>query len=129
MIKCRVEAAAPATVDISWTYSETGGAVGQMKLYVNNTAVETIENTSSGTWPGVLQGDEIFVTIEIISACGGFDDTANVFTTSNRGTLVDAGCFVATTGTMTTPTYTVVAGDLGGTITIDTFASCDAACL
>lgn len=114
---------------IAWSYSETGGAVAQMKLYVEGVAVETRENTSNGTWTGVLEGDEIYVTIELISACSGNDDAGNVYTTGNRATLVDAGCFVASTGTLTTPTYTVVAGDLSGTITIDTFASCDAACL
>jgi hypothetical protein len=128
MIKCRVEATA-ATADLDWSYSETGGANGEMRIYVNNVAVETRTNTSSGTWTGLETGDEIYVEIELLGACSGNDDAGNVYTTSNKGTLVYALCFVATTGTLTTPTYTVLVGDLGGTITLDTFASCESACL
>jgi len=121
--------ACAATTDIDWSYSETGGAVGEMRLYVNNVAVETRENTSSGTWTGVEAGDEIYVEVELISACSGNDDHGNVYSNSNRGTLSGADCFVASTGTYTSPTYTVVAGDAGLTITLDTFASCESACL
>ena len=118
-----------STATLSWTYSETGGANGEMRIYVNSVAVETRTNTSSGTWTGLETGDEIYVEVELLGACSGFDDAGNVYSTSNRGTLTDAACFVASTGTYTSPTYTVVAGDLGATITLDTFASCDSACL
>ena len=131
MIKCRVEGggAPPPTTDIAWTYSETGGAIGQMRLYVNNVAVETRENTSSGTWTGVEAGDEIYVEVELLASCSGNDDHGNVYSNSNRGTLSGADCFDATTGTYTSATYTVVAGDAGLTITLDTFASCESGCL
>ena len=118
-----------STATLSWTYSETGGANGEMRIYVNSSVVETRTNTSSGTWTGLNTGDEIYVEVELLGACSGFDDAGNVYSTSNRGTLTDAACFVASTGTYTSPTYTVVAGDLGATITLDTFASCDSGCL
>ena len=118
-----------STSTLAWSYSETGGAVGEMRIYVNSSVVETRENTSSGTWTGLETGDEIYVQVELLSACSGFDDAGNVYSTSNRGTLTDAACFVASTGTYTSPTYTVVAGDIGSTITLDTFASCESGCL
>ena len=128
MIKCRVEQGA-ATATLSWTYSETGGAVGEMRIYVNTVnVISSTATTDSGTYT-IYQGDTIYVAIELLSSCSGNDDAGNVYTQSNRGTLVDADCFVASTGTLTTPTYTVVAGDIGTTITLDTFARCDAACL
>jgi hypothetical protein len=114
---------------LAWTYSETGGANGEMRIYVNSVAVETRTNTSSGTWTGLETGDEIYVEIELLGACSGNDDAGNVYSQSNRGTLTYADCFVASTGTYTSPTYTVVAGDAGTTITLDTYASCDSGCL
>jgi hypothetical protein len=117
------------TATLSWTYSETGGANAEMRIYVNSVAVETRTNTSSGTWTGLETGDEIYVEIELLGACSGNDDAGNVYTQSSKGTLVDAACFVASTGTLTTSTYTVIAGDLGTTITLDTYASCDSGCL
>jgi uncharacterized delta-60 repeat protein len=119
----------PSTSTLAWSYSETGGAVGEMRIYVNGSVVETRENTSSGTWTGLVTGNTIYVEIELLSACSGGDNKGNVYTTSNRLTLVDADCFTSSTGTLTTPTYTVVAGDIGLTITLDTFASCDSACI
>ena len=115
-------------IGFTWTYTETGGANGEMRIYVNSVNVISSTTTDSGTYT-IYQGDTIYVAIELLSSCSGNDDAGNVYTQSNRGTLVDAGCFVATTGTLTTPTYTVVAGDAGLTITLDTFASCESACL
>lgn len=117
------------TATLAWSYSETGGANGEMRIYVNSSVVETRTNTSSGTYTGLLTGDTIYVEIEILSACSNPDNKGNVYTQSSKGTLVDADCFTSSTGTLTTATYTVVAGDIGTTITLDTFASCDSACL
>ena len=127
MIKCRVEEGAVVTT-LSWTYSETAGANAQMIIYVNSINVISSTTTGSGSYT-IYQGDTIYVTIQLLSACSGNDDAGNVYSQSNRGTLTAADCFEATTGTYTSPTYTVVAGDLGATITLDTFASCDSACL
>ena len=117
-----------ATATLSWTYSETGGANGQMRIYVNSVNVISSTTTGSGTWT-LYEGDTVYCQIELLSACSGNDDAGNVYTDSNRGTLVDADCFTATTGTLTTSTYTVVGGDIGLTITLDAYASCEAACL
>ena len=116
---------APPT--LSWTYSPTGGADGRMKIYVNNSNVITATSTSNGTYT-LYEGDSIYVTIEILSACGGNDEYANVSTDSNKGTLDASACFYATTGTLTTSAYTVVAGDVGTTITLDAFANCGGSC-
>ena len=116
-------------IGFTWTYTETGGANGEMRIYVNSVVVETRTNTSSGTYTGLESGDTIYVVIELLSSCSGNDDVGNVYTQSNKGALEDADCFTASTGTLTTATYTVVAGDVGTTITLDTYASCEAACL
>ena len=110
---------APTT--LSWTYSETGGAVGEMRIYVNSSNVITATSTSNGTYT-IYEGDTISCEIEILSACGSPDAYANVSTDSNKGTLDAVDCFNATS------TYTVVAGDVGTTITLDAFANCGGSC-
>ena len=116
---------APTT--LSWTYSETGGAVGEMRIYVNSSNVITATSTSNGTYT-IYEGDTISCQIEILSACGSPNEYANVSTDSNRGTLDAVDCFNATTGILTTSTYTVVAGDISSTITLDAFANCGGSC-
>jgi len=126
MIKCRVEEGVVVTT-LAWSYSETGGADGEMRIYVNSSNVITATSTSNGTYT-IYEGDTISCQIEILSACGSPDDAGAVETQSNRGTLVDTDCFVASTGTLITPTYTVVAGDVGTTITLAAFANCGGSC-
>lgn len=116
------------TITLAWSYSETGGANGEMRIYVNGSVVETRTNTSSGTYT-IYTGDTIYTELELLSSCSAPDNKGNVYTSSNRLTLVDADCFTSSTGTLTTPTYTVVSGDVGLTITLDTFANCDTACI
>ena len=116
---------APTT--LAWSYSETGGAAGEMRIYVNSSNVITATSTSNGTYT-LYEGDSIYVTIEILSACGSPDAYANVSTDSNKGTLDAVDCFNATTGTLTTSTNTVVAGDISSTITLDAFANCGGSC-
>ena len=116
---------APTT--LAWSYSETGGAAGEMRIYVNSSNVITATSTSNGTYT-IYEGDTISCEIQILSACGYPDEYANVSTDSNRGTLDATNCFNATTGTLTTSTYTVVAGDVGTTITLDAFANCGGSC-
>jgi len=120
--------AAPSAT-LAWSYSETGGANGEMRIYVNGSVVETRTNTSSGTYTSLVAGDTIYVELELLSSCSAPDNKGNVYTNSNKLTLVDADCFTSSTGTLTTPTYTVVAGDMGTTITLSTFANCDTACI
>jgi hypothetical protein len=120
--------APPATgsADLDWSYSETGGANGTMDLYVNGFAVESRSSTSSGTYL-VYPGDTIYVELQIVTPCGSPDTYANVYTTGNI--LNDADCANNAGVSLTTSTYTVVSGDIGSTLTLDTFASCDGGCL
>jgi hypothetical protein len=118
----------PATgsADLDWSYSETGGANGTMDLYINGFAVESRSSTASGTYL-VYPGDTIYVDLQIVTACGSPDTYANVYTTGNI--LNDADCANNAGVSLTTATYTVVSGDIGSTLTLDTFASCDGGCL
>ena len=67
---------APPT--LSWTYSPTGGADGRMKIYVNSSNVITATSTSAGTYT-IYEGDTVYCQIQILSACSGNDDFANVY--------------------------------------------------
>lgn len=110
---------------LAWSYSETGGANGQMTLYVNGSVIETRTATSNGTYT-VYEGDSINVDVTILTVCAAPDTHANVFTT---GIISDADCINNGTPSILTTTYTVVSGDIGNTLNLDTFASCDGACL
>ena len=127
MIKCRVEQGA-ATATLSWTFSETGGADAQMYIYINSVIEISSSTTANGSYT-IYQGDTIYVEIELNAACSGNDDKGNVYSQSNRGALVDAACFSSSAGIYTSPTYTVVAGDMGTTITLDAYANCASTCL
>jgi hypothetical protein len=97
-----------------------------MDLYVNGFAVESRSSTSSGTYL-VYPGDTIYVELQIVTPCGSPDTYANVYTTGNI--LNDADCANNAGVSLTTATYTVVSGDIGSTLTLDTFAACDGGCL
>jgi len=116
-------ASPPTTATLEWTFTETGGSVGNMDLYVNGSIVESRSNTSSGVYPVEL-GDTINVEINS-SGCGGLNDTANAYCT---GIIADAACAVGSTN-LFTAVYTVLSGDLGTTLNLDTFAQCDSACV
>jgi hypothetical protein len=118
---------ATPSATLSWTFSETGGAVGNMNLYVNGSIIEIRSNTSAGTY-SVYVGDTINVAVDC-SGCSEPNNCANAYSFSNRLILADAACDCESTATIFTATYTVVSGDLGGTITLDTFASCDSGCI
>jgi hypothetical protein len=112
-----------ATLD--WSYSETGGAAGTMDLYINGFAVESRSSTSNGTIT-VYVGDTIYVDLQIVTACGS-PTYANISVGGNILTAQD--CANNAGVSLTTSTYTVVSGDIGSTLTVNTFASCDGACL
>jgi hypothetical protein len=108
---------------LAWSFSETGGTVGNFDLYVNASVVESRSNTSSGTYT-VYVGDTINVEV-YSSGCDGFDDYANAYCT---GIINDASCAQGST-TLFTANYTVVSGDIGTTLNLDCFASCDSGCI
>ena len=97
-----------------------------MDLYINGFAVESRSSTSSGTRT-VNVGDTIYVVLEIVTACGPPDDWANVYVLGNI--IGDSNCAENAGVSLTTSTYTVVSGDIGSTLTLDTYASCDGGCL
>jgi hypothetical protein len=111
---------------LAWSYSETGGANGQMDLYVNGSVVESRTSTASGTRT-VYVGDTIYVELQIVTACGPGDTHANIEVNGNI--LTDNDCANNAGVSLTTSTYTVVSGDIGSTLTVNTFASCDGGCL
>jgi hypothetical protein len=120
--------APPATgsADLDWSYSETGGANGTMDLYINGFAVESRSSTASGTYL-VYPGDTIYVELQIVTPCGPGDTHANIEVNGNI--LTDQDCANNAGVSLTTSTYTVLSGDIGSTLTLNTFASCDGACL
>jgi hypothetical protein len=120
--------APPATgsADLDWSYSETGGANGTMDLYINGFAVESRSSTASGTYL-VYPGDTIYVDLQIVTACGSPDTYANIEVNGNI--LTDQDCANNAGVSLTTSTYTVLSGDIGSTLTLNTFASCDGGCL
>jgi hypothetical protein len=117
--------AAP-TATLDWSFTESGGANGTMDLYINGFAVESRSSTASGT-ETVYVGDTIYVELQIVTPCGAPDDWANVYTLGNI--LNDANCAENAGVSLTTSTYTVVSGDIGSTLTLNTYASCDGGCI
>ena len=113
-----------ASATLSWSYSITGGPTSQyMYLYVNGSIVESRSATSSGNY-SVYVGDVIYVDMGA-SGCSGGSSKANVYTV---GIINDASCATGTTS-FSSISYTVVSGDIGNVLHLDTFAACDTGCL
>jgi hypothetical protein len=109
---------------LAWTFTETGGALGQMDLYVNGNVIESRGNTSSGTHT-VYVGDTINVGVTA-QGCGGFDDYANAYCS---GIINDADCVIDDIASIFTSVYTVQLADVGTTLNLNNFAACDGGCL
>ena len=109
---------------LAWTFTETGGALGQMDLYVNGNIIDSRGNTSSGTHT-VYVGDTINVQVTA-QGCGGFDDYANAYCT---GIINDADCAIDDIASIFTSVYTVQLADVGTTLNLDNFAACDGGCV
>ena len=118
-------AAPPTTASLAWSFSETGGASGTMDLYVNGSIVESRSTTSSGTYT-VSVGDTINVEINCTQCTVGFDTFANSYCT---GIITDADCANNAAANIFTSVYTVLSGDLGTTLHLDSFAHCDSGCV
>ena len=117
--------APPTTASLAWTFSETGGSTGNMDLYVNGSIVESRSTTSSGTRT-VYTGDTINVQVTCDQCTGGGGTYANAYCT---GVNTDADCSSTGAASIFTSVYTVVSGDLGTTLNLNTFAVCDTACV
>tara|TARA_B110000503_G_C7133217_1_gene407691 strand:+ start:175 stop:1053 length:879 start_codon:yes stop_codon:yes gene_type:complete len=111
---------------LQWSYSETGGANGVMDIYINGVSTIVASTTGAGTY-NVYPGDTISVNLDILTACGSPDTYANVYTTGNL--FNDASCANNAGVSLTTGTYTVVSGDVGGNLIVNTFAACDGGCI
>jgi hypothetical protein len=109
---------------LAWSFSETGGALGGMDLFVNASVIESRTNTSSGTYT-VYVGDTINVQVTC-DICGEPDNYSNAYCT---GIITDADCGVSAPASIFTANYTVVSGDIGTTLNLDSFAGCDGGCL
>jgi hypothetical protein len=107
------------TSSLDWQFSEIN-ASGTMYLYINGILVETRNSDSNGVIT-VYEGDTIYWTLEAI----GCAQKANVY---SFGIITDAGCF-DNGGSYTSAPYTVVSGNIGNTIILDMYSSCDATCL
>jgi hypothetical protein len=70
-------------------------------------------------------GDTINVELNM-NQCTGGDNYSNVYCT---GIITDADCTLNGTAGIFTSVYTVVSGDIGTTLNLDTFASCDGGCI
>jgi hypothetical protein len=113
----------PSTATLAWSYSVLGGPSSNgMGIRVNGSLVESRTSTSSG-YVTVNVGDAINVTI----TCNGCSDTANAYCT---GIITEAVCtFNTHNQTLYSSDYTVVSGDIGNTLTLDSFAICTGGCL
>jgi len=117
----------PGNVTFDWSFTESGGATGQMLLFINSVEVENRTSNSSGTYT-VGVGDTIYAEITT-NGCEEPNEYANSYTISNRLVLTDADCGPGGSSSLTTPTYTVNSGDVGNTITLATYATCDGGCV
>ena len=112
---------------LSWSYTESS-ANGSMDIYINGVSTILSTTTGGGNYD-VYEGDTIYIIMSILSACGGGTSYGNIYTISNKPTLEDVDCAQSSTVSFTSGTYTVVAGDIGNTITLGGYASCNVACL
>jgi len=115
----------PTTASLAWSFTEAGGSVGTMDLYVNGSIVESRSTTASGTYT-VSAGDTINVQVTCDQCTGGGGTYANAYCT---GINADADCSSTGAASIFTSVYTVLSGDLGTTLNLNTFAVCDTACV
>jgi len=120
---CESSCSSVSSATLSWSFIEGVGAVGNMDIYVNGSIIESRSSSSSGTWT-VYEGDTINVELSC-SGCVGLDNKANVYTS---GIISDASCGTGST-TLTTGIYTVVNADLGTTLILQSYSSCDGGCI
>ena len=112
------------TATLDWSFSVLGGpTTSYMYIYVNGSIIESRSSTSSGTYC-VNVGDVIYVDLGC-SGCAGGSSKANAYTS---GIISDAACTTGTT-TLSSYSYTVVSGDVGNVLHLDSFSICETGCL
>jgi len=110
------------TATLAWSFTETGGARGEMNLYVNGSVVVTRLINSTGTLT-VNVGDTINVEVNC-DECG-----SNYSNAYCGGIISDADCVQAGIANIFTSVYTVQIADIGTTLDLNTYARCDSACI
>jgi hypothetical protein len=122
---CKTGACPPATTTTTtiarrfdWNFIESGGARGEMFLYINGAQVESRTITSSGFY-NVNVGDTIYCAVAA-EDCG---QAANAYCI---GIINDASCATGNTSFISS-TYTVLSTDTF--ITLSMYATCDVGCV
>jgi hypothetical protein len=124
LVACEAECSAPGFATLDWNYTRSAIS-GNMDLYVNGSIIESRSSTSSGTW-NVGVGDTINVEV-VCNQCTASPNTyANAYCT---GIITDADCQNNGVASIFTAVYTVVSGDIGNTLSLDAFSTCDSACI
>ena len=124
LVACEAECSAPEFATLDWNYTKSAIS-GNMDLYVNGSIIESRSSTSSGTW-NVGVGDTINVQV-VCNQCTASPNTyANAYCT---GIINDADCENNGVASIFTAVYTVVSGDIGNTLSLDAFSTCDSACI
>jgi hypothetical protein len=122
---CEEICGVPASASLAWSFTETNFAAGNMDLYVNGSIVESRSTSSSGTYT-VYEGDTINVEVTCYQCTVGVNTAANAYCI---GIIADADCAIDGVANIFTAVYTVTSGDLGTTLTLNTFAACDSGCV
>jgi hypothetical protein len=107
-----------AGIRLDWNFIESGGARGEMELYINSNQVENRFINSSGTYY-VNVGD----TIDCVVYCDECAQKANAY---SLFLISDGTCADAST-TYTSPVYTVQSGDAN--LVLSMYATCDTGCV
>jgi hypothetical protein len=124
LVACEAECSAPEFATLDWNYTKSAIS-GNMDLYVNGSIIESRSSTSSGTW-NVGVGYTINVEV-VCNQCTASPNTyANAYCT---GIISDADCQNNGVASIFTAVYTVVSGDIGNTLSLDAFSTCDSACI
>jgi uncharacterized protein (TIGR02145 family) len=110
------------TIPLNWSFSELS-AEGEMVLYVNSIAVVTRTASDFGTY-SVNVGDVISVSVTC-AGCFSPQIKANAYCT---GLITDSSC-TDTSSSFTSAGYTVISGDIGTTLELNTFAQCASGCI
>jgi len=113
------------TADLAWSYNEVNGGTGEMILYINGLAVETRTATDSGIY-AVTEGDTINIQLTCNQCTIDYDIFANAYCT---GLSTASNCSSTGPAFLFVFVYTVLSGDIGTTLYLDTFARCDSICV
>ena len=114
--------ALPPSATLSWSYNKSS-STGTMVININGTPTITSSTTGTGVY-AVYAGDTISVTINA-GGCSGGNNIANAYT--EGGILSDGSCSPTYT-IFTSYDYTVTVGDIGTTLNLYGYSSCDGGC-